>query len=326
MNGAHLESVLENEIAEHLAATGWLYSPTGAGYDRELALFPDDVLGWLAESQPIEFAKVVRPDDSDAQREAAARSILTRLAKSLDNDPMKNGGTIRVLHEGFSMVPLHGGAVKFQMAQFRPVTSNNPDTLADYAKMRVRVMRQVHYSTKNPNKALDLVLFVNGIPVATIELKTDFTQSVEDAVDQYRFDRPPREAGRPEPLLAFPGGALVHFAVSNHEVRMATKLEGPATRFLPFDRGNRGGAGNPPDPAGHPTRYLGEEVWERDGWLEILGAGMVDPNVYQAVNYDPEVYTGFAFGMGIERIAMLKYGIADMRLLFENDLRFLKQF
>ncbi|MBM4307470.1 MAG: phenylalanine--tRNA ligase subunit alpha [Deltaproteobacteria bacterium] len=62
------------------------------------------------------------------------------------------------------------------------------------------------------------------------------------------------------------------------------------------------------------------------GWLEILGSGMVDPAVYRFVNYDPEEVTGFAFGMGIERIAMLKYGINDIRLFFTNDLRFLKQF
>lgn len=62
------------------------------------------------------------------------------------------------------------------------------------------------------------------------------------------------------------------------------------------------------------------------GWLEILGCGMVDPNVFNSVNYDPEIYTGYAFGMGIERIAMLKYGIDDIRILFENDLRFLRQF
>lgn len=62
------------------------------------------------------------------------------------------------------------------------------------------------------------------------------------------------------------------------------------------------------------------------GWLEILGCGMVDPNVFKSVNYDPELYTGYAFGMGIERIAMLRYGIDDIRILFENDLRFLKQF
>ena len=70
----------------------------------------------------------------------------------------------------------------------------------------------------------------------------------------------------------------------------------------------------------------GCRVCKNSGWLEILGAGMVDPEVYKHVHYDPETVSGFAFGMGIERIAMLKYGISDMRLLFENDLRFLSQF
>jgi len=67
-------------------------------------------------------------------------------------------------------------------------------------------------------------------------------------------------------------------------------------------------------------------VCSNTGWLEILGSGMVDPAVYKFVNYDPEEVTGFAFGMGIERIAMLKYGINDIRLFFTNDLRFLRQF
>jgi phenylalanyl-tRNA synthetase alpha chain len=70
----------------------------------------------------------------------------------------------------------------------------------------------------------------------------------------------------------------------------------------------------------------GCRVCKQSGWLEILGAGMVDPEVYRHVNYDAEEISGFAFGMGIERIAMLKYGINDMRLLFENDVRFLRQF
>jgi len=260
--------VLENEIAEYLAANGWLYSPTDAGYDRELALFPEDVLGWLDDSQSTEFTKVVRADDTDAQRDAAARGILSRLAKSLDNDPLKNGGTIRILHEGFSIVPLHGGAVKFRLAQFRPATTNNPDTLAAYAKMRVRVMRQVHYSVKHPNKALDLVLFVNGIPVATVELKTDFTQPISNAVAQYQFDRNP--AG--EPLFGFARRSLVHFVVSNSAVQMTTKLAGAATRFLPFNQGHDEGAGNPPNPNGSASSYFWEEILQRDTWLQLLGS------------------------------------------------------
>ncbi len=62
------------------------------------------------------------------------------------------------------------------------------------------------------------------------------------------------------------------------------------------------------------------------GWIEIMGAGMVHPNVFRAVGYDPEKYSGFAFGMGVDRVAMIKYGIDDIRLFLGNDLRFLRQF
>ncbi len=112
--------------------------------------------------------------------------------------------------------------------------------------------------------------------MATAELKSDFTQSVGDAVDQYRFDRDPApRGGLAEPLLAFPGGALVHFAVSQSEVMMSTRLAGTATRFLPFNRGNAGGAGNPPNPFGFATHYLWQDVWQRDSWLEILGRYLI---------------------------------------------------
>ena len=63
-----------------------------------------------------------------------------------------------------------------------------------------------------------------------------------------------------------------------------------------------------------------------EGWMEILGCGLIDPNVFEAVGYDPEAVSGFAFGLGIERVTMLKYQINDIRLLFANDLRFLRQF
>ncbi len=121
------------------------------------------------------------------------------------------------------------------------------------------------------------MLFLNGVPVATVELKTDFTQSIDDAIDQYRFDRLPRPKGQaPEPLLTFPRGALVHFAVSNSEVHMVTQLAGTATEFLPFNLGNDGGEGNPVNPqGGHRTAYLWEQVWERESWLEILGRYLI---------------------------------------------------
>ncbi len=161
------------------------------------------------------------------------------------------------------------------LAQFKPAMSMNPQIVARYEANRLRVVRQVRYSLANEN-CIDLVLFLNGVPVATVELKTDFTQGVGDAVDQYKFDRPPRpKGGPPEPLLSFPSGALVHFAVSNREVMMTTRLEGPVSTFLPFNQGNEGAAGNPTPPFGHPTRYLWEDVWQRDSWLEILGRYLV---------------------------------------------------
>ena len=67
-------------------------------------------------------------------------------------------------------------------------------------------------------------------------------------------------------------------------------------------------------------------ICKTTGWLEILGAGMVDPAVFESVGYDPKEITGFAFGLGVERIAMLKYGITDLRINFENDMRYLSQF
>jgi len=73
-------------------------------------------------------------------------------------------------------------------------------------------------------------------------------------------------------------------------------------------------------------RGKGCRVCKNTGWVEISGAGMVDPNVFKYVNYDSEKYTGYAFGMGVDRIAMLRYGIYDIRLFFENDVRFLEQF
>lgn len=73
-------------------------------------------------------------------------------------------------------------------------------------------------------------------------------------------------------------------------------------------------------------RGAGCRVCKGTGWLEVLGSGMVNPRVFEMVGYDPEEYTGFAFGMGVERLAMLKYAIDDIRLFYDNDLRFLRQF
>ncbi len=256
----HHESAFETELCEYLAAHGWLYSDNDDHYDRQRALFRDDIFAWLEETQPEELAKKVKPTMSPDAQDKAKDGILDRLAKLLDQgQPV--GGALKVLRSGFKDAP-----ASFDMMQKRPEQAVNPTVNAKYVANRLRVMRQVHYSTKHTS-SIDLVLFVNGIPVATLELKTDFTQAIADAKKQYKQDRAP--AG--EPLLGFGTRALVHFAVSNDEVWMTTKLDGPKTRFLPFNRGNDGHAGNAPDPDGSPTTYLWRDVFQRAMWLDIVG-------------------------------------------------------
>lgn len=257
----HHESSLEEEICQHFAAHGWLYSPNDTGYDRELALFPEDVFAWLADTQPVEWAKRVKPDAALAVQQKAKDALLQRLVKRLSADLKADGGALSVLRRGFSDLN-----ATFSMCQFKPSSGLNATTAAKYAAVRLRVMRQVHYSTSNAKKAIDLVFFVNGIPVATAELKTEFTQSVQHAIEQYKKDRLPKG----EPLLTFGGRALVHFAVSNKEVHMSTRLAGAATVFLPFNRGNDHHAGNPTNPNGTASSYLWETILQRDTWLEIL--------------------------------------------------------
>ena len=165
-------------------------------------------------------------------------------------------GTLHVIRNGFDVLGLQK---PLRMAQFKPALAMNPDIMQRYAANRLRVVRQVRYSLLNEN-SIDLVLFLNGIPVATVEIKTDNTQSIDDAVYQYKKDRDPHPKGHAaEPLLKFPSGALVHFAVSSSRVKMTTKLAGLATHFLPFDLGDNGAAGNPLNPAGYRTSYL----WEK---------------------------------------------------------------
>ncbi|MCS3497479.1 type I restriction enzyme R subunit [Bradyrhizobium japonicum] len=259
----HKEISFEDEICGHLAAHGWLYGEGDAAcFDRPRALFPADLVAWVQATQPTAWQTLSKNHGSDAEN-----VLLDRLRKQLDDR-----GTLDVLRHGVELIGLRQ---PIALAQFKPALAMNADILTRYASNRLRVSRQVRYSTANEN-CIDLVLFLNGVPVATVELKTDFTQSIDDAIDQYRLDRNPRPKGQGvEPLLSFPSGALVHFAVSNSEVHMTTQLAGPETAFLPFNKGDDGAKGNPPNPAGHRTSYLWEDIWQRDSWLEIIGRYLV---------------------------------------------------
>jgi type I restriction enzyme R subunit len=255
----HQEHHFEREICAHLGAYGWLYDEDSAqGFDAASGLFLPDLLSWLKVSQAESLLRLEKTHGAQL-----GKVLAERVRKSLSER-----GTLEVLRRGVDMLGL---PAPLQLAQFRPALGLNPAIQARYEANHLRVLRQVHHSPNLPKDALDLLLCLNGIPVATAELKSNFTQSVHDAVDQYRFDRLPQpKGGVAEPVLGFPGGALVHFAVSQSEVMMSTRLAGPATHFLPFNRGNQGGAGNAPNPAGFATAYLWEEVWARESWLDIL--------------------------------------------------------
>jgi len=260
----HQENSFETEIYQRLADRGWLHAEgDAAAYDRARALFPADVLAWVQATQPKALETLTKNHGAQA-----AETLLNRL-----HDQLEQRGTLDVLRHGIELLGLKQ---PLKLAEFKPALAINADILVRYAANRLRVIRQVRYSLHNEN-CIDLVLFLNGLPVATVELKTDFTQSIGDAIDQYRFDRLPKPKGQAaEPLLAFPRGALVHFAVSNTEVHMVTKLAGPATAFLPFNQGDNGAASNPVNPhGGHRTAYLWEKVWARESWLEIIGRYLI---------------------------------------------------
>jgi len=264
MSQIHHECELERHIVEQLAAAGWLVGKSSA-YDAGRALFPEDVSGWLQASQPEAWGKLVKLNG--AGTEAA---VLSRLVKTLES---KDAGTVAVLRDGFSIA----GAGTLAMSQALPEDDRNETVLLRYAANRLRVVPQLRYSLDKASE-IDLSFFINGIPVATVELKTDFTQSVEAAMQQYRQDRPPKSAskGLPEPLLTFKRGAVVHFAMSDSDIRMTTRLAGESTFFLPFNRGNDGAAGNPlgaldaQGNATYPVSYFWREVLQPDNWLRIF--------------------------------------------------------
>ena len=245
------EAAFETVIEAQLLDNGYVRLP-GDGFDRERALFPDAVLGFIRETQPREWAKLEALHGAKT-----GEQVLTDLCKWLDAE-----GALATLRHGFKC---YGRTLR--IAFFKAAHELNPELEARYAANRLGLTRQLRFSPRS-EQSLDVTLSLNGVPLVTLELKNPLTgQTVEDAREQYRRDRDPRE-----PIFAFKRRTLVHFAVDTESVLMTTRLAGAATHFLPFDRGDGGGAGNPPDPAGrsYRTAYLWEEVLARDSLLDLL--------------------------------------------------------
>ncbi len=221
-------------------------------YDRFLCMIPRDVVDFVLATQPKEWEKLKQHHGAVVKEQ-----FLKRLASEIERR-----GALDVLRNG-----IKDSGCKFQLAYFRPASGLNEETRRLYQANLFSVVRQLHYSIKN-EKSLDVVLFLNGIPIFTAELKNPLTgQTVEDAMRQNKTDRDPRE-----PLFAY-GRCLAHFAVDPDLVYVTTHLSEKKTRFLPFNRGKFGGAGNPPVPPtrkGYATNYLWEEAWARDSVLDLV--------------------------------------------------------
>ena len=247
----HSEGAFETVIETHLLANGYV-AVDRDGFDRARAIFPETVLAFIRETQPNEWVKL-----EALHGEKTSEQILGDLCKWMDAN-----GSLATLRHGFKCYgrTLHA-------AFFKAAHELNPELEARYAANRLGITRQLHFSPRS-EKSVDVTLSLNGIPVATLELKNPLTgQTVEDARRQYKQDRDPRER-----IFEFKRRTLVHFAADTEAVLMTTRLAGSATQFLPFNKGCDGGAGNPPDPAArtYRTGYLWEEVLQRDSFLDLL--------------------------------------------------------
>lgn len=267
---AHYESTLEKLITEHLIENDW-HQGDKSNYVREIGLDIEELKIFVLNTQDKEWERLSSLHGGESR---AWQKFSERLGKEIDSR-----GTIDVLRKG--VIDL---GVKFQLAYFVPAHDLTPENREKYKANRVTITRQVRMSETNVDDSIDLVFLLNGIPVATAELKAQTAgQNVKHAIMQYRTDRKPSD-------LIFRSRSLVNFALDENDVFMTTQLKGVSTTFLPFNKGaagagKAGGMGNPLDQAGEKTRYFWHEVLQRDNWLRILGS-------YIHVSYKVDEATG----------------------------------
>jgi type I site-specific restriction-modification system R (restriction) subunit len=236
------EQALENCIERSLIQAA-RYEP-----DRTFAIDRAKFWRFLETTQPTELAKL-------QDRPNWQRLILERLDRKIKKD-----GILSILKKGLAIDSAH-----LTLLYSQPYNQNNPKIAANFEQNIFSITRQVHYSEKDPGLSIDLVIFLNGLAIATLELKNPWTQqTVYHAKKQYKTDRDPHE-----PLLQF-ARCIVHLAVDTDEVWMTTKLDKNNTYFLPLNQGHNYGKGNPPNPQGHKTAYLWEDLLTRSSLTNII--------------------------------------------------------
>lgn len=245
------ESGFEAFIEQELVSLHGYRTRPASSYDKELCMDTELVIEFLRTTQSRAWEKIVEQYGDDVEMRFLAR-LDQEIAERGLLDVLRNGITDR--------------GVRFSLAFFQPENEKNPETLADYAGNILSVVRQVKYSAMNEN-SIDMVLFVNGLPFFTVELKNQFTgQNVIHAINQYKSDR-----NQKEKLLSF-RRCLTHFALDTEQAYMTTRLSGLTTYFLPFNQGYNTGSGNPPAIDGkYKTQYLWESIWSKDSVFDLIG-------------------------------------------------------
>ena len=243
------ESGLEALIVKWLVEQNGYEEGTNADYNKEYAIDETRLFRFLQDTQPSQMGKL-----GVFQSKQKKRQFLNRLQGEL-----VKRGIVDVLRNGIKVYP-----VDLIMFYLTP-TENNEKAREMFQKNIFSVTRQLRYSQDAGKLALDLCLFINGLPVITFELKNQLTkQNVDDAVQQYKDDRDPREM-----LFQFKR-CMVHLAVDDARIKFCTRLAGKDSWFLPFDKGYNDGAGNPPNPIGLMTDYLWKDILTKEKLTLII--------------------------------------------------------
>ena len=260
----YTETDFEDHIEQHLNQSDYR-SLQSSHYDKSLCLIPSETLRFIQMTQLTEYQKLERQYGTETPDK-----LLDRVGREI-----KNRGVLDVLRKGVRDRGCH-----FKLTYFLPSSGMNPDHQQLYKQNRFSLIRQLHYSEKN-EKSLDMVLFLNGLPLVTMELKNSLTGQVfTDAEKQYRTNRDPRE-----PLFQFKR-CLVHFAVGNEKVSMTTRLQGNKTRFFPFNKNIE----NPVNIEGHKTAYLWEDILQPNNLMALINDFIHEQETIEKV-YDPKSKT-----------------------------------
>lgn len=267
------EKIFEQDIEQYLITEGGYTKGSPSNFNRELALDTKTFIAFITRSQPKKWERYTKIYGSDSEKE-----IISRFCREV-----KISGLLHVMRKGFT-----DRGINFNVVFWKPETTLNSETLKQYNANIFHCTRQLHYSIMNEN-SIDIVLFINGIPVVSIELKCKFSgQNFSDAIKQYESDRDPKDA-----IFAFRERVFVNFAVDLYQVYMTTKLDGDKTIFIPFNQGsngagNVGGEGNPKNSDGYAVDYLWKNVLRKDRLLEILqkylhfdGKNLIFPRYHQ---------------------------------------------